>query len=79
MDCFRAKEEGRPVVVVAVADNVYTGKVAEGFPTELMRNFVGIRNKITNKVWNAVAIACGTVKDWKHFVVEYELVHNLFV
>lgn len=39
------------MAIAAQADNVYTGRVGEGFAGDLMRNFIGIRNKVTNKVY----------------------------
>lgn len=50
MDCFRAKEDNQRLVVAAVEDNVYTGAIGQSFSAGLMRNFIGIRNKATNKV-----------------------------
>lgn len=52
MDCFRAKEDGHKLVVAAVADNVYTGTISQGLAAGLVRNFIAIRNKVTNKVSN---------------------------
>lgn len=50
MDCFRAKQDARKIVVAAVEHNVYTGELGQNFSAGLLRKFIGIRNKVTNKV-----------------------------
>lgn len=45
-----ANEDKQLHAIAAHADNVYTGAVGQGFAGDLMRNFVGIRNTVTNKI-----------------------------
>lgn len=54
MDCFVATDIenniNEKIAVAVSSDNVYAGVIGKGFPTNLSRNFIGVRNKITNKV-----------------------------
>lgn len=53
LKCFYAQNKldnnSRQSIVVS-DKNVYYGKIDEGFSTDLVRTFVAIRNKTTNKV-----------------------------
>lgn len=52
LECLLARNDtNRLLAIAAQEDNVYTGTVGEGFAGDLMRNFIGIRNKVTNKVF----------------------------
>ncbi|KAJ6639892.1 hypothetical protein Bhyg_12639, partial [Pseudolycoriella hygida] len=42
--------DGSKMAVVSSRDNVYYGKINEGFASDLQRTFVALRNKTTNKI-----------------------------
>lgn len=52
LECLLAHSDNRQQLhaIAAQEDNVYTGTVGKGFDGDLMRNFIGIRNKVTNKM-----------------------------
>lgn len=51
LECMLARNgEHQLHAIVAQADNAYVGRAGDGFADDLLRNFVGIRNRVTNKI-----------------------------
>lgn len=44
------KEDEAPVALVVSGNNVYDGYIGDGFPTDLVKTFIGIRKKDSNEV-----------------------------
>lgn len=53
-DCYLAKKttenSTERLALTVNNDSVYSGTIGKGFPTDLERTFIGIRNKVSNKV-----------------------------
>lgn len=72
VDCVVAKNthtENDKVAITIANDNIYAGTVGEGFPTDLVRTLVGIRNKKTNKVYIIQQLLLGILQLITYFYV----------